>query len=38
VLDTERTVEQNELSLTDASTKVSIDLVVLYKALGGGWG
>jgi NodT family efflux transporter outer membrane factor (OMF) lipoprotein len=38
VLDAERTLEQNELSLADASAAVSIDLVVLYKALGGGWG
>jgi NodT family efflux transporter outer membrane factor (OMF) lipoprotein len=38
VLEAERTLEQNELSLTDASTAVSIDLVVLYKSLGGGWG
>ena len=37
VLDAKRTLEQNELLLADASTAVSIDLVVLYKALGGGW-
>jgi len=38
VLDAQRTLEQNELALADASTAVSTDLVVLYKALGGGWG
>ena len=38
VLDAERTLQQNALSLADAATSVSIDLVVLYKALGGGWG
>jgi outer membrane protein TolC len=37
VLDAERTLQQNQLSLTDGSTAVSIDLVVLFKALGGGW-
>ncbi len=37
VLYAERTLKQNELLLADASTTVSIDLVVLYKALGGGW-
>jgi multidrug efflux system outer membrane protein len=37
VLDAERLLEQNELLLADASTTVSTDLVVLYKALGGGW-
>jgi len=37
VLDAERTTQQNELLLADSSTAVSIDLVVLYKALGGGW-
>ena len=37
VLDAERTEEQNELSLADASTAVSADLVQLYRALGGGW-
>jgi NodT family efflux transporter outer membrane factor (OMF) lipoprotein len=38
VLDAERTLRQSELSLADGTTAVSIDLVVLYKALGGGWG
>jgi outer membrane protein TolC len=37
VLDAERTLEQNQLLLAEASTAVSTDLVVLYKALGGGW-
>jgi NodT family efflux transporter outer membrane factor (OMF) lipoprotein len=37
VLDAERTEEQNELSLADATTAVSADLVQLYRALGGGW-
>jgi len=31
-------MEQNELLLADGSPAVSTDLVVLYKALGGGWG
>jgi len=37
VLDAERTEEGNELSLADATTAVSGDLVQLYRALGGGW-
>ena len=37
VLDAERTEEENELSLADAQTAVSADLVQLYRALGGGW-
>jgi NodT family efflux transporter outer membrane factor (OMF) lipoprotein len=37
VLDAERTEEGNELSLADATTAVSTDLVQLYRALGGGW-
>ena len=37
VLDAERTEEQNELALADATTAVSADLVQLYRALGGGW-
>jgi outer membrane protein, multidrug efflux system len=37
VLDAERTVQQTELSLTDSTASVSIDLVTIYKALGGGW-
>jgi outer membrane protein, multidrug efflux system len=37
VLDAERTLEQNQLALADATTAVSADLVHLYKTLGGGW-
>jgi outer membrane protein, multidrug efflux system len=37
VLDAERTLQQNQLSLAEATTAVSTDLVALYKALGGGW-
>ena len=37
VLDAERTEEENELSLAEATTAVSADLVQLYRALGGGW-
>ncbi|HEX3842717.1 MAG TPA: efflux transporter outer membrane subunit [Steroidobacteraceae bacterium] len=37
VLDAERTEEQNELALADATTAVSADLVQLYRTLGGGW-
>jgi len=37
VLDADRTLEQNDLSLADSSAAVSTDLVILYKALGGGW-
>jgi multidrug efflux system outer membrane protein len=37
VLDAERTLQQNQLSLADATTAVSTDLIGLYKALGGGW-
>jgi outer membrane protein, multidrug efflux system len=37
VLDAERTQQQNELELADSTAAVSIDLVALYKALGGGW-
>jgi outer membrane protein TolC len=35
VLDAERTLQQNELSLADSVTSVSTDLVALYRALGG---
>jgi NodT family efflux transporter outer membrane factor (OMF) lipoprotein len=38
VLDAQRTLQQNQLSLADATAAVSTDLVTLYKALGGGWG
>lgn len=37
VLSAQRTLEQTELSLADASAAVSADLVALYMALGGGW-
>jgi outer membrane protein TolC len=37
VLDAERTEEQNEVALADATTAVSADLVQLYRTLGGGW-
>jgi NodT family efflux transporter outer membrane factor (OMF) lipoprotein len=37
VLDAERTLQQNQLSLVDSSTAVATDLVRLYRALGGGW-
>jgi len=37
VLDTQRTLLSNELLLADSTTTVSANLVVLYKALGGGW-
>ena len=37
VLDAERTLQQNQLSLAQSSTVVGDDLVSLYRALGGGW-
>jgi outer membrane protein TolC len=37
VLDAERTLQQNQLSLADSTTAVASDLVGLYRALGGGW-
>ena len=37
VLEVERTLQQNELSLADSTTAASADLVGLYRALGGGW-
>jgi outer membrane protein, multidrug efflux system len=37
VLDAERSLQQNQLSLVDSSTAVATDLVRLYRALGGGW-
>ena len=37
VLDAERSELQNELALASSTTTVSLDLVRLYKALGGGW-
>lgn len=37
VLDAQRTLLRNELELAGSTTIVSANLVVLYKALGGGW-
>ena len=37
VLDAERTEQQNALSAAQAATAVSMDLITLYRALGGGW-
>jgi NodT family efflux transporter outer membrane factor (OMF) lipoprotein len=37
VLDAQRSLQQNQLQLADATAAVSTDLVALYKALGGGW-
>lgn len=37
VLDAERTLQKNQLSLADSTTAVTTDLVGLYRALGGGW-
>ena len=37
VLDAERSLQQDQLTLADSTTAVSTDLVALYKALGGGW-
>lgn len=37
VLDAERTLQQNELSLIESGTAVDTDLVRLYRALGGNW-
>ena len=37
VLDAERTLQQNQLALADSTSAVSIDLVRVYRALGGGW-
>ncbi len=37
VLDAERSEEQSQLALASATTAVSLDLVRLYQALGGGW-
>jgi multidrug efflux system outer membrane protein len=37
VLDAERSRQQNALLLAGATAQVSTDLIVLYKALGGGW-
>jgi multidrug efflux system outer membrane protein len=37
VLDAERNLQQTELALAESTAAVSINLVALYKALGGGW-
>ncbi len=37
VLDTERTVLQAQQQYTQSTVNISVDLVQLYKALGGGW-
>jgi outer membrane protein TolC len=37
VLDAERTLHEGEALLADSTTAISISLVALYKALGGGW-
>jgi multidrug efflux system outer membrane protein len=37
VLDAERTRQQNQLALADSTSAVSVDLVRVYRALGGGW-
>ena len=37
VLDAERNLQQNELSLAANTTALSTDLVAIYRALGGGW-
>ena len=37
VLDAQRAQQQTQLQFADSTTAVSTDLVVLYKALGGGW-
>jgi outer membrane protein, multidrug efflux system len=37
VLDAERSLQQNQASLIDSTTAVAVDLVSLYRALGGGW-
>ena len=37
VLDADRSRQQNAVLLADENTAISTDLIVLYKALGGGW-
>jgi NodT family efflux transporter outer membrane factor (OMF) lipoprotein len=37
VLDAERSLQQNQLSLATNTTAISTDLVAVYRALGGGW-
>jgi NodT family efflux transporter outer membrane factor (OMF) lipoprotein len=37
VLDAERNLQQNELSLATNTTAIATDLVAIYRVLGGGW-
>ncbi len=37
VLDAQRTVLQAQQQYTQSTVNISVDLVQLYKALGGGW-
>jgi NodT family efflux transporter outer membrane factor (OMF) lipoprotein len=37
VLEAERNLQQSQLQLADSTAAVAIDLIALYKALGGGW-
>jgi len=37
VLDAQRNLQQDQLQLAQSTASVSSNLVVLYKALGGGW-
>ena len=37
VLDAERSLQQNQELLVDSTTALAVDLVRLYRALGGGW-
>jgi outer membrane protein TolC len=37
VLDAQRNLQQNELSLAASTTAVATDLVAVYRTLGGGW-
>jgi outer membrane protein, multidrug efflux system len=37
VLDAERSLQQNELSLATNTTAIATDLVAIYRTLGGGW-
>ena len=37
VLDAERTMQQNQVLLAESRTAVGVDLVRLYRTLGGGW-
>jgi NodT family efflux transporter outer membrane factor (OMF) lipoprotein len=37
VLDAERSLQESELQLADSRAAVAVDLIALYKSLGGGW-